>query len=98
MLVKRKSKPKHVGTWVLGVTAEGDLLKWGKGGACEYPYTNDKEALDQATVLLLSDAHQDDSFYIAHVFDNGQMKTFSFDHNDMVRVSTYGVEAFVTKK
>lgn len=97
MLVKRKTKPKHVGTWVLGIV-DDDLVKWGKGGACEYPFDNDKEALDQATSLLLSDTHQGDTFYIAHVFDNGQMKTFSFDHNDMVRVSTYGVEAFVTKK
>jgi hypothetical protein len=72
-------KPKHVGTWVF-VIIEGSLTKYGKDSDTEFPCEpDDKEAIEIAKELATSDLHKCDPIYIAHVFDNGQMKTFEFN-------------------
>lgn len=75
-----KYKPKHVGTWVAACTKEGELIRWGKDGDTVFPYPpDDKEAKKQAKYVANSKIHREDSIYIIHVFDNGQMKQFSFE-------------------
>lgn len=69
--------PKHVGTWVM-VVQEGDLTKFGKDSDTEFPCApDDKEAVEIATQLTKCNLYE--HIYIAHVFDNGQMKTFDFE-------------------
>ena len=98
MAATKRTRPKHVGTWVLGIIDGNELMKWGKGADCKHPYPpDDNDAIDQVTYLISTDTHADDVFYIAHVFDNGQMKTFSFDENDVVMIARHGKEAFTSK-
>lgn len=76
----RLKKPKHVGTWVIGITNDGEMMKWGRGGGTEFPYgPRSKEPEEQARYLSKGEIHADDTFYIVHVFDNGQMKQFLFE-------------------
>jgi hypothetical protein len=69
--------PKHVGTWVM-VVEDGDLIKFGKDSDTEFPCDpDDKEAMEIAEQFAKCDIHS--HIYIAHVFDNGQMKTFEYE-------------------
>ncbi len=71
--------PNHVGTWVFACTPGGEFIKWGKDGDTVYPYPPDnKEAQLQARFLAESSIHKEDTIYILHVFDNGQMKQYSY--------------------
>lgn len=83
-MAKSKSRePKKVGTWVLACTPQGELIKWGKDGDTVMPYPpDDKDAVDQARHVAADGAHKDDTLYILHVFDNGQMKQFEFDRSE----------------
>ena len=77
-----KKEPKHVGTWIMAVMPGGEITKWGKDGDTEYPYTpgrDDRAMLANVIFLSQQTEHQDDAFYILHVFSNGQLKQFSFD-------------------
>lgn len=81
---KKPVKPKHVGTWVLAVMQDGEITKWGKDGDTIFPYPpNDRQAVKQAKYLTGSKTHKDDRFYILHIFNNGQMKQFEFDRDDL---------------
>ena len=69
-------EPKHVGTWVVAVTREQDLIKWGRGGDTVYPHGPDeRNALQCVRHLMASPLHREDVFYLLRVFDNGQMLT-----------------------
>lgn len=71
--------PKLVGCWVVGVSPQQDLMKWGRDGDTEYPYGTREEALEQANYLKESIGHEEDRFYILNVFENGQMRTDEVD-------------------
>jgi len=69
--------PKHVGTWVM-VVEDGALIKFGKDSDTEFPCDpDDKEAVEIAVQFAKCNIHE--HIYIAHVFDNGQMKTFEYE-------------------
>jgi hypothetical protein len=75
-------EPRHVGTWVFAATPQGDIIKWGKDGDTVFPYSpDDKEAVEQVKFLTESKLHKKDRLYIAHVFNNGQIKHFEWDRS-----------------
>ena len=79
--VKNIKKPKLVGVWILAVTPQQELIKWGLNGDTVFPFPPEDETIVRkcADNLQKSDTHKDDVFYILHVFDNGQMKQFTYE-------------------
>jgi hypothetical protein len=77
------AKPKHVGTWVIGIL-DGEITKWGIDGDTEFPFKTDGEAVKQAQWLASHPLHKDDLLYIVRVFDNGQMVQYYFDPKESV--------------
>ena len=66
----------HVGSWVVAITKQLDLIKWGIDGDTVKPYPpNSPEVLTQLKYLSSCKTHKDDRFYILQVFSNGQMRT-----------------------
>jgi hypothetical protein len=76
-------RPKRVGYWVLAAYFDGDLIKWGHDGGTERPYRTLKEARLQAAYLA-SDGG-DRRLWIAHVFENGRMRTEEFETDFLVK-------------
>lgn len=77
----KKSKPIIVGYWVFACTAQGDLLKIGRGGDCKFPHKNLTSAVAYATHLL--ENAPEDRYYIATVWSNGQIRTEEFDQSSL---------------
>lgn len=72
--------PKHVGTWVVVIVNGGEFTKYGIDGDTEFPYSpDDLDAIHKQALYQSKEADFNDTVYILHVFDNGQMKQFEFD-------------------
>lgn len=70
---------KPIGYWVVAVSTQGDFMKWGRSGDCEYPFMSEVNAADQAKFISESNTHKDDFIFILKVFPNGQMVQYSYE-------------------
>ncbi len=72
------SGPTHVGTWVFEINND-DFTKWGKDQGTEFPFPPDNVDAVKFVEGMCQVTENTSRFYLAHLFDNGQMKQFEFE-------------------
>ena len=66
---------EQIGVWVVACTPQCEIVKWGKDGDTEQPFTSREEAQSHADYLTSTAEHSDDGFYLLFLYSNGQIRT-----------------------
>lgn len=72
-----RTRPRCVGYWVIQITPQQDLIKFGLNGDNKHPFKHPVGAVAEVNYLKRQDPKS--RYFMLRVFDNGQMKTFDFD-------------------